>query len=53
MEDRQQLHTLRELQSIQAINPPAWHSWGSPIGLSIFFWTLVGIAATIKIAFFG
>lgn len=29
-----------------------WYSWESPIGLSIFFWTLVGIAAVIKIVFF-
>lgn len=25
-----------------------WYGWGSPIGLSIFFITLVGIAAAIK-----
>jgi hypothetical protein len=30
-----------------------WYSWESPIGLSIFFWTLVGIVAVIKIVFFG
>ena len=30
-----------------------WYGWGSPIGLSIFFLTLVIIAAIIKIIFFG
>jgi hypothetical protein len=30
-----------------------WHGWGSPVGLSIFFLTLVAIAVIIKIIFFG
>ena len=30
-----------------------WYSWESPIGLSIFFLTATGIAAIIKIVFFG
>lgn len=30
-----------------------WYGWGSPIGLSIFFLTLVAIVVIIKIAFFG
>lgn len=30
-----------------------WYGWGSPIGLSIFFFTLVIIAAIIKDVFFG
>lgn len=30
-----------------------WYSWESPIGLSIFFLTVVLIAAVIKIVFFG
>lgn len=30
-----------------------WYGWGSPIGLSIFFLTLVLIAAIIKTVFLG
>lgn len=30
-----------------------WYGWGSPIGLSIFFFSLVLIAAIIKNVFFG
>lgn len=30
-----------------------WYGWGSPIGLSIFFLTLVAIAAIIKMVFFA
>jgi hypothetical protein len=30
-----------------------WYSWESPIGLSIFCWSCVGIVAVIKIVFFG
>ena len=44
---------LNHLYALQALQPGAWYSWGSPIGLSIFFLTLAGIAAIIKIVFFG
>jgi hypothetical protein len=30
-----------------------WYGWGSPVGLSIFFLTIVTIAAIIKIVFFS
>lgn len=45
---------MEELQGMQASEAAMkWYGWGSPIGLSIFFLTLVGIAAIIKFAFFG
>ncbi len=40
-----------KMKALEGINE--WYSWESPIGLSIFFLTLVGIAAIIKIVFFG
>jgi len=30
-----------------------WYGWGSPIGLSIFFFSLVIIIAILKAIFFG
>ena len=30
-----------------------WYGWGSPVGLSIFFLTIVLMASIIKIVFFG
>ncbi len=49
--DRKQLNELHELHS--ARYAMEWYGWGSPIGLSIFFLTLVVIAAIIKIVFFA
>lgn len=49
--DRKQLNELHELQSAEYAMK--WYGWGSPIGLSIFFLTIVSIAAIIKIVFFG
>ena len=45
---------MKELEELQSSEyAMRWYGWGSPIGLSIFFLTLVGIAAIIKFAFFG
>ena len=45
---------MEELQNLQAVEySMKWYGWGSPIGLSIFFLTIVLIAAVIKIVFFG
>lgn len=45
---------LEHLAAVQALTgDTSWSSWGSPVGLSIFFLTLTGIAAIIKIVFFG
>jgi hypothetical protein len=30
-----------------------WYGWGSPIGLSIFLFTLILITAIVKSIFFG
>ena len=44
---------MNEYQDIQASEyAMKWYGWGSPIGLSIFFLTLVLIAAVIKVVFF-
>lgn len=45
---------LDELQNMQTTEDAMkWYGWGSPIGLSIFFLTLIGIVVIIKIVFFG
>jgi len=49
--NREQLNAIHELQDTEYVMK--WYGWGSPIGLSIFFWTLAGITALIKIVFFG
>jgi hypothetical protein len=49
--DHKQLKDLQELRAAEAASE--WYGWGSPIGLSIFFLTLVGIVVIIKIVFFG
>ena len=48
--DKKELEKL-ELKSTEYAM--RWYGWGSPIGLSIFFLTLVIIAAIIKDVFFG
>lgn len=50
MDDKHFEH-LAKMQTLEGMNH--WYSWESPIGLSIFFLTLVSIAAMIKIVFFG
>ena len=45
------LHALHTIQSQEYVMK--WYGWGSPVGLSIFFWTLIGIASVIKIVFIG
>lgn len=49
--EKKHLEHLHEIQAAEAAMK--WYGWGSPIGLSIFFWTLAGIVAMIKIVFFG
>jgi hypothetical protein len=49
--DKKHIDHLQELQASEAAMK--WYGWGSPIGLSIFFLTIVVIAAIIKIVFFG
>ena len=45
---------IKKLQELQAVESAAkWYGWGSPIGLSIFFLTLVAIIAILKFVFFG
>lgn len=52
--DRKQLNELHELHAMGASEDVMkWYGWGSPVGLSIFFWTIIGIAAVIKIVFLG
>ncbi len=46
-----QLNELQQLHDSEYAM--RWYGWGSPIGLSIFFLTLVGIAAIIKMVFFA
>lgn len=41
---------LAKMKSLE--NMDKWYSWGSPIGLSIWFLTLVLIAAIVKLTFF-
>lgn len=50
--DREHLNTLHELQDTEYVMG-RWYGWGSPIGLSIFFLTIVLMASIIKIVFFG
>lgn len=49
--DNKHLNHIHELESTEYVMK--WYGWGSPIGLSIFFLTLLTIAAVIKIVFFG
>lgn len=45
---------FEHLQDIQAADEVMkWYGWGSPVGLSIFFLTLIGIVVIIKEVFFG
>jgi hypothetical protein len=50
IEDKHYEH-LAKMKALGGIDE--WYSWESPIGLSIFFLTLTGIAAIIKIVFFS
>ncbi len=50
IEDKHFEH-LAKMKALGGIDK--WYSWESPIGLSIFLLTLAGIAAMIKIVFFG
>ncbi len=49
--NKEQLNELQELQSVEYAMK--WYGWGSPIGISIFFLTVVLIAAIIKTVFLG
>lgn len=45
---------LEDLYALKAVDSDTkWYGWGSPIGLSIFFLTIVLIAVVIKIFFFS
>ena len=44
---------MEKLEMKSAEYAMRWYGWGSPIGLSIFFLTLVIIAAIIKAIIFG
>ncbi len=46
-------HHLEDIHGLPTEYAMKWYGWGSPIGLSIFFFTIVLIAAIIKIVFFG
>lgn len=46
--DKKEVHELEMKSTEYAMR---WYGWGSPIGLSIFFLTLVIIAAIIKEVF--
>ncbi len=50
--DRKQMDEIHELQWSENWSKMKWYSWESPIGLSIFFLTIVIIAAIIKFVFF-
>jgi hypothetical protein len=49
--EKKHLEHLHEIESVEAAMK--WYGWGSPIGLSIFLLSLVGIAVIIKIVFLG
>lgn len=49
--DKKHIEDLHGLQAAEYAMK--WYGWGSPIGLSIFFLTIVLIAAIIKIVFFA
>ena len=49
--DDKHFEHLAKLKSLEGMSK--WYGWESPIGLSIFFWTLIGIIVVIKMVFFG
>lgn len=49
--DKNHLEELQNMHDSEAAM--RWYGWGSPIGLSIFFLTIVAIAAIIKFVFFA
>ncbi len=49
--DDKHFEHLAKIKSLEGMSK--WYSWESPIGLSIFFWTLIGIVVVIKTVFFG
>lgn len=52
MEDKR-YENLVKMKMLGETGTDKWYTWESPIGLSIFFLTLVSIASIIKIVFFG
>ena len=48
--DDKHFEHLAKIKSLESLSK--WYSWDSPIGLSIFFLTLVIIIAIIKWTFF-
>jgi len=49
--EKKHLEHVYEMQASEAAMK--WYGWGTPIGLSIFFWTILGIIVVIKMVFFG
>ena len=49
--DDKHFEHLAKMNSLSGMGK--WYSWDSPIGLSIFFLTLIVIAILIKWAFFS
>lgn len=49
--DDKHFEHLAKMKSLEGMDK--WYSWESPIGLSIFFLTLVAIIVIIKWAFFA
>lgn len=51
MNHKEHLNELQQMRILEAESE--WYGWGSPIGLSIFFLALAGIAVIIKMFFFS
>jgi hypothetical protein len=49
--DDKHFEHLAKMKSLESMSK--WYGWDSPIGLSIFFLTLVTIAILLKWAFFS
>ncbi|HSX08676.1 MAG TPA: hypothetical protein VLF93_00805 [Candidatus Saccharimonadales bacterium] len=49
--DDKHFEHLAKMKSLQGMSH--WYSWDSPIGLSIFFFTLAFIVVLIKVTFWG
>lgn len=49
--DRKHLNEIHELQDTEFVMK--WYGWGSPVGLSIFLFSIALAVAILKIVFFG
>lgn len=51
--NKESVEQIERLQGLQyGQEAMKWYGWGSPIGLSIFFLTIVAIVAIVKVIFF-